>query len=225
MEALRFQLSSASLTSTIPASTLQHSHSRHFLSSVQLGRVGSSPAIGAVSNTAANKICTADELHYVPVPNSDWRVALWRYLPSPKVPIRYIYACICVCAYICIAVCIYVRTVMFICLTGTEEETSFAPIVWDCNQCFYIRSFPWGNLIIFKQLNFYYSVNLTTKFDFVVYILKGILVTQVSIWKLNTFFIFLSVEIHVCSLLLQDSCLVQDLIRGFLSSVEPDWVL
>uniref|UniRef100_A0A1J3EN27 AB hydrolase-1 domain-containing protein n=1 Tax=Noccaea caerulescens TaxID=107243 RepID=A0A1J3EN27_NOCCA len=88
MEALRFQLSSASLTSTIPASTLQHSHSRHFLSSVQLGRVGSSPAIGAVSNTASNEICTADELHYVPVPNSDWRAALWRYLPSPKAPKR-----------------------------------------------------------------------------------------------------------------------------------------
>ncbi|KAJ0106460.1 hypothetical protein Patl1_19188 [Pistacia atlantica] len=30
------------------------------------------------------KICTADELHYVPVSNSDWRLALWRYLPSPK---------------------------------------------------------------------------------------------------------------------------------------------
>ncbi|XP_031254154.1 uncharacterized protein LOC116112090 isoform X2 [Pistacia vera] len=30
------------------------------------------------------KICTADELHYVPVSNSDWRLALWRYLPSSK---------------------------------------------------------------------------------------------------------------------------------------------
>ncbi|XP_038679140.1 uncharacterized protein LOC119980498 isoform X1 [Tripterygium wilfordii] len=30
------------------------------------------------------KICTADELHYVNVPNSDWRLALWRYLPSPE---------------------------------------------------------------------------------------------------------------------------------------------
>ncbi|KNA24183.1 hypothetical protein SOVF_018000 [Spinacia oleracea] len=26
--------------------------------------------------------CTADELHYVTVPNTDWRLALWRYLPS-----------------------------------------------------------------------------------------------------------------------------------------------
>lgn len=30
-------------------------------------------------------VCTADELHYVSVPNSDWNLALWRYLPSPKV--------------------------------------------------------------------------------------------------------------------------------------------
>ncbi|XP_076951227.1 uncharacterized protein LOC143624468 [Bidens hawaiensis] len=29
-------------------------------------------------------ICTADELHYVSVENSDWRLALWRYCPSPK---------------------------------------------------------------------------------------------------------------------------------------------
>lgn len=31
-------------------------------------------------------ICTADELHYVSVHNSDWRLALWRYKPLPKVP-------------------------------------------------------------------------------------------------------------------------------------------
>lgn len=30
-------------------------------------------------------LCTADELHYVSVPNSDWRLALWRYLPPPQV--------------------------------------------------------------------------------------------------------------------------------------------
>lgn len=29
-------------------------------------------------------ICTADELHYVSVNNSDWRLALWRYYPSPQ---------------------------------------------------------------------------------------------------------------------------------------------
>ncbi|KAI7738892.1 hypothetical protein M8C21_002055 [Ambrosia artemisiifolia] len=35
---------------------------------------------------AVNKppICTADELHYVSVLNSDWRLALWRYRPSPQ---------------------------------------------------------------------------------------------------------------------------------------------
>lgn len=30
-------------------------------------------------------ICTADELHYVTVKNSDWKLALWRYNPSPQV--------------------------------------------------------------------------------------------------------------------------------------------
>ncbi|KAL6577636.1 hypothetical protein OROMI_009964 [Orobanche minor] len=33
-------------------------------------------------------ICTADELHYVTVNNSDWRLALWRYNPSPQAPPR-----------------------------------------------------------------------------------------------------------------------------------------
>ncbi|XP_050224521.1 uncharacterized protein LOC126674165 isoform X1 [Mercurialis annua] len=33
-------------------------------------------------------ICTADELHYVSVPNSDWRLALWRYFPSSQAPPR-----------------------------------------------------------------------------------------------------------------------------------------
>ncbi|RVX12446.1 hypothetical protein CK203_011736 [Vitis vinifera] len=33
-------------------------------------------------------ICTADELHYVSVSNSDWRLALWRYAPSPQAPPR-----------------------------------------------------------------------------------------------------------------------------------------
>ena len=31
------------------------------------------------------EICTADELHYVAVPRTDWRLALWRYLPSKSV--------------------------------------------------------------------------------------------------------------------------------------------
>ncbi|CAK8573997.1 unnamed protein product [Lathyrus sativus] len=33
-------------------------------------------------------ICTADELHYVSVSNSDWKLALWRYHPCPKAPPR-----------------------------------------------------------------------------------------------------------------------------------------
>lgn len=30
-------------------------------------------------------ICTADELHYVSVDKSQWRLALWRYKPPPQV--------------------------------------------------------------------------------------------------------------------------------------------
>ncbi|XVF09536.1 hypothetical protein REPUB_Repub07fG0102300 [Reevesia pubescens] len=33
-------------------------------------------------------MCTADELHYVKIDKSEWRVALWRYLPSPESPSR-----------------------------------------------------------------------------------------------------------------------------------------
>ncbi|XP_022878481.1 uncharacterized protein LOC111396311 isoform X3 [Olea europaea var. sylvestris] len=33
-------------------------------------------------------ICTADEIHYVSVNNSGWRLALWRYNPSPQAPPR-----------------------------------------------------------------------------------------------------------------------------------------
>ncbi|KAJ0985764.1 hypothetical protein J5N97_004120 [Dioscorea zingiberensis] len=33
-------------------------------------------------------VCTADELHYVTVPGTEWRIALWRYLPSPQAPSR-----------------------------------------------------------------------------------------------------------------------------------------
>lgn len=44
---------------------------------------------GGASGLNVNKekglICTADELHYVSVPNSDWKLALWRYLPSLRV--------------------------------------------------------------------------------------------------------------------------------------------
>ncbi|GFZ12236.1 alpha/beta hydrolase family protein [Actinidia rufa] len=44
----------------------------------------------AITSTATDKpsICTADELHYVSVRNSDWRLALWRYKPPPKAPRR-----------------------------------------------------------------------------------------------------------------------------------------
>jgi hypothetical protein len=33
------------------------------------------------------EMCTADELHYVSVPGTDWRLALWRYLPASDVSV------------------------------------------------------------------------------------------------------------------------------------------
>ncbi|CAL5326919.1 unnamed protein product [Camellia sinensis] len=47
-------------------------------------------AAATTTRTATDKpsICTADELHYVSVHNSDWRLALWRYKPPPKAPPR-----------------------------------------------------------------------------------------------------------------------------------------
>ncbi|XP_020522370.1 uncharacterized protein LOC18433607 isoform X1 [Amborella trichopoda] len=33
-------------------------------------------------------VCTADELHYVPVPGTNWRLSLWRYTPLPEAPVR-----------------------------------------------------------------------------------------------------------------------------------------
>ncbi|CAM8881690.1 unnamed protein product [Rhodiola kirilowii] len=47
-------------------------------------------AKAVVVEKVSNKpsICTADELHYVSVANSDWRIALWRYIPPPQAPPR-----------------------------------------------------------------------------------------------------------------------------------------
>lgn len=43
---------------------------------------------GDLDRIGKPEICTADELHYVAVPKSDWRLALWRYLPSKSAPKR-----------------------------------------------------------------------------------------------------------------------------------------
>ncbi|KAK9024277.1 hypothetical protein V6N11_004446 [Hibiscus sabdariffa] len=43
---------------------------------------------GAAAVADKPSICTADELHYVSIPNSDWRLALWRYHPPPQAPPR-----------------------------------------------------------------------------------------------------------------------------------------
>ncbi|KAG0615046.1 hypothetical protein M758_5G010300 [Ceratodon purpureus] len=43
---------------------------------------------GDMNRMGKPEICTADELHYVAVPRTDWRLALWRYLPSQSAPKR-----------------------------------------------------------------------------------------------------------------------------------------
>ncbi|XP_057961483.1 uncharacterized protein LOC131153293 isoform X2 [Malania oleifera] len=59
-----------------------------FLSSVKL-RAFSADGNETVDKVSSKpSICTADELHYVSVSKSDWRLALWRYTPSPQAPTR-----------------------------------------------------------------------------------------------------------------------------------------
>lgn len=45
----------------------------------------SSPSITNVEVVSKPPICTADELHYVSVNKSQWRLSLWRYTPPPEV--------------------------------------------------------------------------------------------------------------------------------------------
>ncbi|KAF8676248.1 hypothetical protein HU200_047119 [Digitaria exilis] len=54
------------------------------------GAVVSAGAATAACEQGAAKpaICTADELHYAPVPGTEWRLALWRYRPPPEAPKR-----------------------------------------------------------------------------------------------------------------------------------------
>ncbi|KAG0539017.1 hypothetical protein BDA96_03G286500 [Sorghum bicolor] len=63
----------------------------------QTGAVASASASAAAAAAAAATcehvvekpaICTADELHYAPVPGTEWRLALWRYRPPPEAPKR-----------------------------------------------------------------------------------------------------------------------------------------
>ncbi|KAF5189028.1 alpha/beta hydrolase family protein [Thalictrum thalictroides] len=51
---------------------------------------GEDEVVVTKTNKTSDKplICTADELHYVPVPNTDWRLALWRYIPPLQAPRR-----------------------------------------------------------------------------------------------------------------------------------------
>ncbi|KAL0924541.1 hypothetical protein M5K25_005379 [Dendrobium thyrsiflorum] len=64
---------------------------RPFSASIEASTAAIGGGAGALSSVEKRKkpeICTADELHYVPVPGTDWKIALWRYLPSTEAPKR-----------------------------------------------------------------------------------------------------------------------------------------
>lgn len=54
-------------------------------SSPKTSAAAASPETAAVKVETKPPVCTADELHYAPVPGTEWRLALWRYMPSPEV--------------------------------------------------------------------------------------------------------------------------------------------
>uniref|UniRef100_A0A6V7QV01 AB hydrolase-1 domain-containing protein n=1 Tax=Ananas comosus var. bracteatus TaxID=296719 RepID=A0A6V7QV01_ANACO len=57
-------------------------------SSPKTSAAAASPETAAVKVETKPPVCTADELHYAPVPGTEWRLALWRYTPSPEAPKR-----------------------------------------------------------------------------------------------------------------------------------------
>ncbi|KAK9276683.1 hypothetical protein L1049_006219 [Liquidambar formosana] len=80
------RLSAIALWSSSPSPTT----SLRLTARVRAFSTDAADASEAVVENISNKpsICTADELHYVSVPNSDWRLALWRYTPFPQAPPR-----------------------------------------------------------------------------------------------------------------------------------------
>ncbi|ONM39024.1 Uncharacterized conserved protein UCP031088 alpha/beta hydrolase [Zea mays] len=54
----------------------------------QTGSIASAAAAACEHVAEKPATCTADELHYAPVPGTEWRLALWRYLPPPEAPKR-----------------------------------------------------------------------------------------------------------------------------------------
>eukprot|EP00257_Ricinus_communis_P019996 XP_015579132.1 uncharacterized protein LOC8275086 isoform X2 [Ricinus communis] len=71
-----------------PRLLLSSSSSRRTTSSLSCFRLRAFSTDSTVKLPEKPPICTADELHYVSVPNSDWRLALWRYHPSSQAPAR-----------------------------------------------------------------------------------------------------------------------------------------
>ncbi|XVF84748.1 hypothetical protein PTKIN_Ptkin17bG0063700 [Pterospermum kingtungense] len=81
-----------SLCSSSSSSRRSFTLPHRLLHSNSMASLGPLPFPRAFSNDATvsekPSICTADELHYVSPPNSNWRLALWRYHPPPQAPPR-----------------------------------------------------------------------------------------------------------------------------------------
>jgi hypothetical protein len=81
------------------------------------------------------EMCTADELHYVSVPGTDWRLALWRYLPASDRQQQTAFGnetrnatTLMSCNFMqCVRVCAL--------HTGTEKKPSHLDALWHWHKC------------------------------------------------------------------------------------------
>ncbi|GKU90269.1 hypothetical protein SLEP1_g4278 [Rubroshorea leprosula] len=80
-----FNPSSLLLPRVAPPRRAFRSYSPSFLPSTSFSPDSKEPLVKLPEKPS---ICTADELHYVSLPNSNWRLALWRYNPPPQAPTR-----------------------------------------------------------------------------------------------------------------------------------------
>ncbi|KAL3510711.1 hypothetical protein ACH5RR_030112 [Cinchona calisaya] len=74
--------------SSLPSRNLFFIRVKSFSTDIGSTSSNSATSTGVGKRLEKPAICSADELHYVTVKNSPWRLALWRYSPSPQAPRR-----------------------------------------------------------------------------------------------------------------------------------------
>lgn len=77
----------AAFSSSAPP-PLHDDHQQQFASGALGSNVLHETLESLESAPAKPESCTADELHYVSVPGTLWKLAVWRYLPHPQAPVR-----------------------------------------------------------------------------------------------------------------------------------------